>query len=126
MSLGEITLSTNEEQILYYDKTFSVTNKSIEGAITFGTEGNQQAMPKDAFVVLQRVSDGARVGSFTIDRDGHFLLRLRSEYTINWDLDEYKVDYTDTAGGGRVYVSNIIKLQSLMTATPTIELMRSE
>ena len=126
VSLGEITLSTNEEQILYYDKTFSVTNKSIEGAITFGTEGNQQAMPKDAFVVLQRVSDGARVGSFTIDRDGHFLLRLRSEYTINWDLDEYKVDYTDTAGGGRVYVSNIIKLQSLMTATPTIELMRSE
>lgn len=129
VSLGEIKISTDEEQILYYDKTFSVTNKSIEGVITFGTVDVQELMPKDAFVVLQRVSDGARVGSFTIDRDGHFLLRLRNEYTINWDLDEYKVDYTDytdTAGGGRVYVSNIIKLQSLMTATPTIELILSE
>ena len=126
VSLGDIKISSNKEQILYYDKTFSVTNKSIEGIITFGTPSVQEQMPKDAFVVLQRVSDGARVGSFTIYADGRYMLRLRSEYTINWDLDEYKVDYTDTAGGGRVYVSNIIKLQSLMTATPTIELMLSK
>ena len=127
VSLGDIKISSNKEQILYYDKTFSVTNKSIEGIITFGTADVQELMPKDAFVVLQRVSDGARVGSFTIDRDGHFLLRLRSEYTINWDLDRYKVDYTITPSPGTsvVYNSGELSLASLMTNT-TIELLRSE
>ena len=127
VSLGDIKISSNKEQILYYDKTFSVTNKSIEGRITFGTADVQELMPKDAFVVLQRVSDGARVGSFTIDRDGHFLLRLRSEYTINWDLDRYKVDYTITPipGTSVVYNSGELSLASLMTNT-TIELLLSE
>ncbi len=124
VSLGEITISTNEEQILYYNKTFNVSNKSIEGSITYGDSASSQvAMPKDSFVVLQRVSDGARIGSFTIDSDGHYLLRLRSEYEINWDLDEYKVDYTtDTS----VYVSeNAITLPNLM-ANPNIKLILSE
>ena len=127
VSLGEIKISTNKEQILYYDKTFNVSNKSIEGSITFGASATSQSpMPKDAFVVLQRVSDGARVGSFSIDRDGHYLLRLRSEYNINWDLDEYKVDYTDTAGGGAVYVSErTLTLPNLM-ASPNVKLILSE
>lgn len=74
-------------------------------------------------MVLQRVSDGARIGSFTINSNGHYLLRLRSEYEINWDLDEYKVDYTtDTS----VYVSeNAITLPELM-ANPDIKLILSE
>lgn len=127
VSLGEIKISTNKEQILYYDKTFKVSNTSIEGSITYGVNTTSQTnLPEDSFVVLQRVSDGARVGSFTIDRDGHYQLRLRSEYSINWDLDEYKVDYTDTAGGGDVYISErTLTLPNLM-ANPNIKLILSE
>ena len=128
VSLGDIEISTDEEQILYYNKTFKVSNKSIEGSITYGASAtSQSALPKDAFVVLQRVSDGARVGSFTIDSDGHYILRLRSEYSINWDLDEYKVDYTtDVAGENKVYVSErTLTLPNLM-ANPNNKLILSE
>lgn len=127
VSIGEIKLSTNSEQILYFEKCFSISNKSIEGSITYGaTASSQRAMPKDSFVVLQRVSDGARVGSFTIDSDGHYLLRLRNEYEINWDLDEYKVDFTNSAESGKVYATeNAITLPNLM-ANPNITLILSE
>ena len=127
VSIGDITISTNKEQILYFDKSFSVSNKSIEGSITYGASASsQQAMPKDSFVVLQRLSDGARIGSFTIDSDGHYLLRLRNEYEINWDLDEYKVVFTDSAVDGAVYTaSSAITLPNLM-ANPNIVLILSE
>lgn len=127
VSIGDITISTNKEQILYYDKCFSVSNTSIEGSITYGAdESTQVGVPKDSFVVLQRESDGARVGSFTIDSNGHYLLRLRNEYEINWDLDEYKVVYTDTAGDSKTYTTqNTITLPNLMANT-NIRLILSE
>ena len=127
VSIGDITISTNKEQILYFDKRFSVSNHSIEGAITYGTSLNSQSgIPKDSFVVFQRVSDGARIGSFTIDSNGHYLLRLRSEYQINWDLDEYKVVYTSTEDNSKVYASETaITLPNLM-ANPNIRLILSE
>ena len=117
----------NSSDALYYDKSFSVSNTSIEGSITFGNDENSQsAMPKDAFVVLQRVSDGARIGSFTIDSNGHYLLRLRSEYDINWDLDEYRVAYTVTTDTSKSYsTKNTITLPNLM-ANPNITLILSE
>jgi hypothetical protein len=125
VSIGEITISTNKEQILYYDKSFNVSNTSIEGSITYGAnETSQLSIPKDSFVVLQRVSDGARVGSFTIDSNGHYLLRLRNEYEINWDLDEYKVDYT-SADSKYYSTKNSITLPNLM-ANPNITLILSE
>lgn len=125
VSIGEIRLSTDKEQILYYDKRFNVSNASIEGSITYGAnESAQSDMPKDSFVVLQRVSDGARVGSFTIDANGHYLLRLRNEYEINWDLDEYKVVYT--AENSKYYsTQSVITLPNLM-ANPNIRLILSE
>ena len=127
VSIGDIKISTNKEQILYYDKSFSVSNTSIEGSITYGVdESSQVGVPKDSFVVLQRVSDGARVGSFTIDSNGHYLLRLRNEYEINWDLDEYKVVYTNTAGDSKAYsTQNTIRLPYLMEYT-NIRLILSE
>ena len=127
VSLGDIKISTNKEQILFYDKSFKVTNTSIEGSITYGANASSQVgMPKDSFVVLQRISDGARIGSFTIDSNGHYLLRLRNEYEINWDLDEYRIEYADPTGTGAVYTTeNTITLPNLM-ANPNIRLILSE
>ena len=125
VSIGDIKISTNKEQILYYDKNFSVSNTSIEGAITYGaSESSQALVPEDSFVILQRVSDGARIGSFTIDSNGHYLLRLRNEYEINWDLDEYKVTYT-SADSKYYSTKNSITLPNLM-ANPNITLILSE
>lgn len=127
VSLGDIKFSTNKEQILFYDKSFKVTNTSIEGSITYGANASSQVgMPKDSFVVLQRISDGARIGSFTIDSNGHYLLRLRNEYEINWDLDEYRIEYADPTGTGAVYTTeNTITLPNLMANT-NIRLILSE
>lgn len=125
VSIGEIKLSTNKEQILYYDKTFTISNTSIEGSISYGNDDSSQvAIPKDSFVVLQRISDGARIGSFTIDSNGHYLLRLRNEYEINWDLDEYKVVYT-TNDSKSYSTKNSITLPNLMANT-NITLILSE
>lgn len=127
VSIGDITLSTDKEQILYFDKSFSVSNKSIEGSITYGANSaSQQALPKDSFVVLQRVSDGARIGSFTIDSNGHYLLRLRNEYEINWDLDEYRVDFTNSSADGAVYTTEEAITLPYLMANPNITLILSE
>lgn len=127
VSIGDIIISANKEQVLYYDKRFTVSNESIEGYITYGDNAtSQRDVPKDSFVVLQRLSDGARIGSFTINSNGHYLLRLRSEYEINWDLDEYKVVYTDVEDGSKVYQNETrITLPNLM-ANPNIKLTLSE
>ena len=72
------------------------------------------------------MSDGARIGSFTIDSNGHYLLRLRNEYEINWDLDEYRVDFTNSSADGAVYTTEETITLPYLMANPNITLILSE
>jgi len=88
-SAGDIVISSNEEQIIYYDKTFRVTNESIKGKIVYEAEDAGGAtkfvdVEADMFVAFERVTNSNRIGSVTMTADGEFELRLRKEYPLNW------------------------------------------
>ena len=104
VSAGDITLSSNEDQVVFFQKTFRVTNKSIEGEISYnpGT-GEPRPVPRNAFVSFTQTNTGSRVGSMTITADGRYELRLRKEYDPGW-YDRIELHYTKD---GTVYHNEV-------------------
>lgn len=85
VSAGDIVLSSNEEQVVFYSKTFRVANKSIEGTIKYADgKGNQYDVPAGNFVAFERTTNSNRIGAVTITGTGKYTLRLRKEYPLNW------------------------------------------
>jgi len=89
-SAGDIVISSNKSQVVFYDKIFRVTNESIKGKIVYEVEDpetgaiSQVDVPDDLFVAFERVTNSNRIGSVTMTGDGQFELRLRKEYPLNW------------------------------------------
>ncbi len=88
-SAGDIVISSNKQQIVFYDKTFRVTNESIKGRIVYEVENpdgstTQTPVPDDLFVAFERVTNSNRIGSVTMTGEGEFELRLRKEYPLQW------------------------------------------
>lgn len=112
VSAGDIVISSDQEQVVFYSKTFRVTNSSITGTLKYKDDnGTEQVVPAGAFVAFERVSNNSRIGVVTVTDDGRYELRLRKEYAFNWDTDRvqfhYELDgkvYHGTAGDG--YLSN--------------------
>lgn len=78
VSAGDIVISSNEEKVVFYSKTFRVTNKSMGGNIYYEDEsGSLQPIPSSAFVAFERVSNSSRIGAVTVTADGRYELRLR-------------------------------------------------
>ena len=95
---GQITISSNEEQVVYHSKTFNVQNASIEGNVTFTKENasTSESLPDKAFISFTRVANGSRIGSIEVSNDGsasRFTLRLRPEYEFSWQNDEVQLYY---------------------------------
>lgn len=94
VSAGDITISSNKEQVVFYSKTFRVTNSPISGDIYYiDGSGNQQPIPASAFVAFERVSNSSRIGAVTIAANGRYELRLRKEYSFNWNTNPVKFHY---------------------------------
>ena len=108
---GEITLSSNPEKVVYYEKTFKVSNKTIDGTIHFNDDTNTEPVPADAFVAFARTKDGVRIGAIRVYEDGKYSLNLRSEYEFGWTNEEIEFDYI--APDSRTYTSNIANLSTL-------------
>ena len=108
VSAGDIVISSNEEQVVYYTKTFRVTNSSISGTLQYRDDsGTLHPVPAGAFVAFERVSNNSRIGSVTVTADGRYELRLRKEYAFNWYTDQVQFHYElngkiyhGKAGGG--------------------------
>ncbi len=108
VSAGEIVISSDQEQVVFYSKTFRVTNSSITGKLKYKDDnGAEQVVPAGAFVAFERVSNNSRIGAVTVTADGQYELRLRKEYAFNWYTDQvqfhYKLNgkvYHGHAGGG--------------------------
>ncbi len=88
-SAGDIVISSDKEQIVFYDKTFRVTNESITGEIVYEVHNGdgsitQVPVPDDEFVAFERVTNNNRIGAVNLTGNGKFELRLRKEYTLNW------------------------------------------
>lgn len=94
VSAGDIVISSNEEQVVFYSKTFRITNSSISGTLEYvDGNGGRQAVPAGAFVAFERVSNNSRIGSVTVTADGRYELRLRKEYAFNWYTDQVQFHY---------------------------------
>lgn len=94
VSAGEIVISSDQEQVVFYSKTFRVTNSSITGTLKYkDNNGAEQVVPAGAFVAFERVSNNSRIGAVTVTADGQYELRLRKEYAFNWYTDQVQFHY---------------------------------
>lgn len=101
VSAGDIVISSNEEQVVFYSKTFRVTNSSMGGNIYYTDEsGSTQPIPSGEFVAFERVSNSSRIGAVTVPEEGKYELRLRKEYTFDWYTNPVQFHYEL---GGKVY-----------------------
>ena len=114
VSAGDITVSSNEEQVVFYSKTFRITNKPMTGKIYYTDEsGIRKPIPANTFVSFERVSNASRIGAVTITGDGSYELRLRKEYSFNWDNHNVKFR---CEVGGKVYSVPYPSLAALFKA----------
>lgn len=121
VSAGDIVISSNKEKVVFFDKTFKVSNTPISGTLKYGT--NEQNVPRSAFVSFERTRNNSRIGSVTVTADGRYELRLRKEYTFNWYTDEVEFHYEDT--DGNVYHKTYTNLAALF-ASPDVVLELAE
>lgn len=129
VSAGDITVSSQEEVVVFYRKSFHITNESIRGMLSYDDGGTPRALPADAFVVLERIKTYNRIGTITVSdvrSDGtNYEIRLRGEYSYSWNTDDpVKIQYVRTLGGNTyVYEKIFANLSSLYDAKDiTLEL----
>lgn len=92
---GDIVISSQTDEVVYWEKRFSVDTKHLTGKIYYVKDGMQQPIPKDAFVAFVRLRTGARIGVVAITENGKFELNLRDEYQFAWEDDSIDFYYTD-------------------------------
>ncbi|MBQ3209192.1 MAG: hypothetical protein IJB23_05180 [Alistipes sp.] len=120
-SAGTITISSDKEKVVFYDKQFRVTNKLISGRLTYNDGTTSRAIPQYGFVAFARTSDGVRIGSINIGENGNYTLNLRKEYAFNWYTDQIEMYYTDPTDSKVVYQATITSLNDLFH-NPNVEL----
>ena len=109
-SKGDIVISTDKEQIVFWDKTFEVKTENMKGILQYKSNGVVKVVPDDAFVAFVRLSTNARIGVVTLKPGtgaGWFELNLRDEYKFDWKDDPIDFYYTDKTDG-KVYNYNYI------------------
>ncbi len=121
VSAGDIVISSNKEKVVFFDKTFKVSNTPISGTLKYGTNG--QNVPRSAFVSFERTRNGSRIGAVTVTANGQYELRLRKEYTFNWYTDEVEFHYEGT--DGTMYHKTYQNLAALF-ASPDVVLEAAE
>lgn len=115
VSSGDITISSNQEKVVFDTETFSVANAPISGTIRYHAADGQPYVPANGFVSFERTRNNSRIGSLTIvDGNGAYELRLRKEYEFNWYSDEVELRYEDD--GGNVYTATYPNLNTLFGA----------
>lgn len=101
---GNIVISSDKEQVVFWTKTFHVSTERIKGKIQYNDGTEVKDIPKDAFVSLvYRPEDvKTRIGSVTVGelKDGkNFSLNLRGEYNFAWNGENHVVlNYRDREG----------------------------
>lgn len=120
VSAGDIVISSDKNQVVFYNKTFHVTNKPIVGTLQYLSN---QPVPKGAFVAFERASDRSRIGAITVNENGQYELRLRKEYVFNWHTDPIVFHYD--AGNGDTYTCRVDNLATLFS-NPNVVLTKPQ
>ena len=104
---GDIVISSQTENVVFWEKRFSVDTKHIMGDIYIEKQdGTRKPIPKDSFVAFVRLRTGARIGVVSITENGKFELNLREEYQFAWEDDSIDFYFTDNSDGAKVYSFN--------------------
>lgn len=113
---GNISISSNKEKVVYWDKTFEVDTRNICGKLQYRTAGGMDYdVPHDAFIAFVRSNTGARIGVMAVTADGEFELNLREEYRYSWEDDPIELYYA--APDGNIYVKNLNDISTLYEMT---------
>ena len=106
-----ISISSEKDKVVFWDKTFKVRTQLIEGNIKYRTSnGDLHNVPEEAFVAFVRQYTGARIGVMTIHDNGRYELNLRDEYKFDWEGDPIELFYTI---GDETYSAQIEDLATL-------------
>lgn len=121
VSEGQITISSNQDQVVYQSKTFNVQNTPIKGGITYTEENSteKKQLPNKAFVSFTRVNNSSRIGAIVVSNDGSrstFELRLRKEYEFSWQNDEVQLYYSVSQDENIVEGDKTYKVTNYYTA----------
>ena len=109
-SKGDITITSNKDKVVFWDKTFKVKTQHMKGILKYKDEnGKEQYVPDDAFVAFVRLKTNARIGVVTLNeaagKEGWFDLNLRDEYRFDWKDDPIDFYYKEKVSG-KVYNFN--------------------
>ena len=110
-SKGDITITSNKDKVVFWDKTFEVKTQHMAGQLLYKKEGQTAVpVPDDAFVAFVRLRTNARIGVVTLNTNtgepGYFDLNLRDEYTFSWEDDPIDFYFTDKSDDNKVYNFN--------------------
>ena len=112
-SKGDISITSNKEKVVFWDKTFEVKTEHMKGQLMYEKNGQVIPVPDDAFVAFVRLRTNARIGVVILNTHtggpGDFELNLRDEYSFNWKDDPIDFYFTDKADGNKVYNFNYME-----------------
>ena len=113
VTAGDITISSDESKVVYYEKIFKLQNNSITGVLSYREKGTDNVLrvPEGSFVPFEMLPTYNRIGTVAVSSNGEFELRLRSEYKYDWSTDDVKFQFTDAAG--RIYEKTFDSLSAL-------------
>ncbi len=96
VSTGEITISSEEDLVVFNKQTFRVLNAPITGSVKYeDSEGNSIDVPAGEFLPFEMLPTYNRIGAITVTADGMYELHLRSEYIYDWNRDDVKIQFVD-------------------------------
>ena len=117
VSAGEITISSDDSKVVFYEKRFRIHNRSIAGTIQYRKGDDVFNVPAGSFVPFEVYPTYNRIGTISVSNDGQYELRLRSEYRYDWNTDSVKFQYVE---GGVTYEKTFQSLSALNSSTGPI------
>ena len=139
-SKGDITITSNKEKVVFWDKTFKVATEHMRGILKYKkADGTVLPVPDDAFIAFVRLRTNARIGVVTLNPStgdpGWFELNLRDEYRFDWKDDPIDFYYKEKVSG-KVYNLNdtdadgkpisLEQLYTILTSSETPEIILTE
>ena len=112
-SKGDISITSNKDKVVFWDKTFKVKTEHLKGILKYKkADGTVLPVPDDAFIAFVRLRTNARIGVVTLNPStggpGWFELNLRDEYRFDWKDDPIDFYYKNKETG-KVYNYNYIE-----------------
>ena len=117
---GTITISSDENEVVFDKMVFNVTNAPISGTLKYGSTN----VPQNAFVVFSLTRNNSRIGSLTVGESGQYKLVLRAEYDYNWTNDEIEITYAHTSGSTTTYYSKNFAGLNELKSNPNVTLIQ--